>query len=108
MKLHLTHAERLTIHRRRLGMSQRQMAKRHGVSLYCYRGAEAGEVAGIPVPSLGQIEPFEKCFVLRLRSGQRLAEVAADMGVSINWLSAMERGKQPAEELVSYWRAAAS
>lgn len=116
MKLRdLTKGERALIYRRREGMSQRQAAAHHGMTLYSYRQWENdtpldAEAAGYhqerlwPKLSLHRLEPWEACFILRRRSGISLEELAKTIGVSRWWLCKMEYGRENANRLIEHWR----
>jgi len=103
--LKFTAGERLLLHRRRLGLSQVERAKKHRVTLYRYRGWEEGRVqpqARI-VPGFGRVRDFEACYVLRRRSGIALQSLAALLRMTPNWLCEIEHGRQPATRLVAHW-----
>lgn len=101
----LTKGERLMIRRRRMNLSQSEMANELGVSLYRYRLWEAGEdLAEAPKITLGRIHDFEVCVIQRRRAGVDAKKLAAQLGVSRWWLTQMEYGRGPADRLVTYWK----
>ena len=101
----MTYAERLVLHRRRLGMNQDEYAARLGVGWRDVMDAEHGRknlgpVALVPSTPL----PHEWCFLQRRRRGLRQSEVAVLVGCSRPWLNRMEKGLEDCEKLVGYWR----
>jgi len=103
----LTEAERMKLDRRRRGESQEEAAIRWGVSVYKYREAEAGRRREPKIrPRFTVVRDYEACFILRTRAGKSVAQMANEMKVSAWWLTQMERGDQPASDLVRFWSAA--
>ena len=102
----LTAAEKLKLDRRRRGESQEKAAKHWGVSFYKYREAEDGKrnLRGVR-PALGKLRPYEICFIRRIRSDISVKKMAKKLKRHPWWISQMERGKQPADELVEHWAA---
>lgn len=110
----LTAGEAFYVARRRAGKTQRQLARRYAVPLGVIHKWEADvaplDAAGterpIPRSSLvwADLTAAERCVVLRRRSGMSRALVAADLGVSEQWLSAMEAGREKPSRLLRYWR----
>lgn len=103
----MTYAERLVLHRRRLGMNQDEYAAMQGVGWRDVMDAEHGRknlgpVALVPSKPL----PHEWCFLQRRRRGLRQSEVAVLVGCSRPWLNRMEKGLEDCEKLVGYWRRA--
>lgn len=105
MKLTLNAGERLLLLRRRLDVSQVERAKKHGVTLYRYRGWEDGREPPPTriVPRFGTLHDYEACYVLRRRHGIALQVLAARLGMTPNWLCEIEHGRQPAKKLVAHW-----
>lgn len=100
----LTQGERLVIDRRRRNMTQRQAAKRHGMTLYRYRRCEMDESEAMPpIPAIGRLKLYEELRVLRVREGATVHNVAEDMGISRWWVTQMEAGKAPCDRLAEYW-----
>lgn len=100
----LKNNERLRVARERLGRTQVNYAKQHGVSLRAYKAAEAGdEDAAIRAPAIGALRPHEACRVLRRRKGLTLEQLAAKLGVTPWWLCLMEQGKAPVATLLKFW-----
>jgi len=104
----LTDGERLFVDRRRRGLSQTRAAKRARVS---YRRWCRWE-DDLPTPDqapprvdVGKLEPHEWARLLRRRRGIKRAEVAAALGLSLAWVTEMERGNVAADALVAYWGA---
>ncbi len=107
MEINLTPAEKMKLDRRRRGESQQEAAERWGVTLYRYREAEAGRRSESKIrPRFTVVRDYEACLVLRTRRGDSVAALAKEMGISRWWLTQIERGKQPADELVRYWSTA--
>ena len=101
-------AEALLLARRRLGLSQREMAERLEVTMHVYRGLEkngGATLRQLGLASLGSLLEHERLLLRRLRSGRRALDVAAEMGVSAYWLSQMEKGKASTSSLAEYWAA---
>jgi len=112
----LTIGEKLLLSRRRLGESQRVAAGKLGVSLYRYRGVEVGrppkeldvtprrEKALSARLDIDEVAPHEECFILRVRARLSVRRTAELMNVSQWWFIKMERGREDASLLVSFWR----
>ncbi len=114
----LTPGEALFIDQRRRGMTQQGYAELHGVTvaqLHKWQNDivpknRDGEI--IPIPKVkiiwGDLKSHERCVIARRRSGQSRATVAATVGVSPQWLSAMERGTEDPGRLVEHWKITAA
>lgn len=120
-----TEAERLYIHRRRLELSQPEMADILGVPTYVYVEAENGDEAQVKrverarkrtgirplgrvpplegVKPLGRVSPLEQCVLQRRRGNITQAAVAKALGVSRLWVNRMERGLADPARLIAYW-----
>lgn len=91
----LTRGEKIRILRRRNGISMKDAAKRHGLSMRQYRYVEE-DVEGAPlleVPDIGELATHEELYIRRLRYGMRQADVAKQLGISRYWLGEKERGR---------------
>lgn len=99
----LTRAERLVVARRRDEVSQADAAAQHGVSVDTYKRWETGRYQG-PMVAIGRLLPHEECFLLRRRATMSRSELARAIGKSRQWTTLMERGREPAHHLVTYWR----
>lgn len=100
----LSFGEKLTLWRRREGLSQRQAARKFGVGRNKYADLEKLEKQEcIPTPHVGDLYSYEMCFILRRRSTWTIADCAEQIGVSRYWYNLMELGKASPETLVQYW-----
>ncbi len=90
------------IERRRAEQSQREAAAVKEVSLYRFRRWESGDEAA-PAVDLGDLEPYEACFLRRRRAGVSLKDLADAMNVSRWWLCQMEYGRAGSDRLVEHW-----
>ena len=99
----LTDAERMIIYRRRLNKSQAEMAKIMKISYNAYGAMEREGVELIAPPVVTPLATHEKCFLYRRRAGFTRDRVATEMGRSKQWVTLMERGRAPTDELVTYW-----
>jgi hypothetical protein len=104
----LTRGERLTIRRRRLGLTQRQAARQHKVAPFVYGRWELDQGKDIPAVEIGALMKHERCFILRRREGHKQSRIAKALKVSRFWLNRMERGTAPCDVLFNYWREHAS
>ena len=97
--------ESFIIYRRRLGLSQSQMATLFNIHRETYGRLERGEQVQISTdrPALGGLQCHEKCFILRRRSGWTQEECADLMGITRYWFNLMELGKAPVEPLINFW-----
>ena len=100
----LTSAERLVLHRRRLGITQHEAAGLLSITAWSYRQLEEGSrTPDRPEPTLDKLKEHEICFILRRRAHRSRTSVAKSVGVSECWLTQMERGRVPATRLIEYW-----
>lgn len=101
----LTHAEEWRLYRRRLGISQRKMAKRLKVHRGFYQGVEAGEHE-LTFPYKLTLSPppaqAEYLLLARRRSKLSAAAVAEKLGVTRMCLYKWEHAADP--RLVKFWR----
>ena len=105
----LTNEEKLFLRRRRLELTQVEMAQRLRISVGEYISMEKGRIdvtggALTLVRLLGnKVEPNEQCLVERRRCSMSLQEVAEDMERCQWWVNQMELGTAPVGELKEYW-----
>lgn len=101
----LTAGELLLVDRRRRGETQRQAARRLGVShsLYSLWERDLEQAHQPPIPKLDLLNSNERCLLYRRRSKVTQAKVAADLNVCRYWLNRMERGEVPCDALIGYW-----
>lgn len=99
----LTPAERLIIARRRDGMTQDDYAAWWGVERDRYKRWESGRYEPDAIVLIGQLEAHEECFLLRRRGKITRRDLADDLGVSLTWLTLMERGRVPVDRLFTHW-----
>lgn len=98
--------ESVILYRRRLGISQTQMAAMLKIHRETYGRLERGKTVQVevPKPTLGNLSPYEVCFILRRRSGKTQNKIAESIGFTRYWLNQMELGKVSCVPLVEYWR----
>lgn len=101
----LTPGELLVLHRRRLGESQTEAAKRLGVGrkLCALWEIDAKEYIGA-LPDIDAVADHEVVFILRRRSGKSRADMVKAVGINRTWLTAMERGDMDCSPLKDYWK----
>jgi DNA-binding XRE family transcriptional regulator len=103
-----TPVEKLRIYRRRLGLTQHQMAAKLEMGRGRYRTTEAG-ARELNKPCLTLAErvtdllQHEHLWLLRKRAGFSRAQLARKAKVSRWWLTQMERGEAPVITLQDYW-----
>lgn len=105
--------ERALIARRRLGWSQLQMARAMGLRPRQYVLFEAGKPSccsrgwlrahGVDIGRVGKLRTYERCVIMRRRSGKTQAQVARELGCSRRWVTLMELGRAPCDDLTWYW-----
>lgn len=102
-KKELTTGERLFIERKRLGMSQANMAACHGVPHGVYGRWERDQKANRPAPvvKVGRLKKHEQCMLERVRIGWSQAEVAKKLGLCVYWVGRMERGEINCDRLAA-------
>lgn len=107
----LSKAERYLIARRRLGLTQAQLAEYKGTTREAYNRFESGCV---PTSSIAlsrtrltwaDLAPYEACLIHRRRARFTQATVARALERSRFWINRMERGEVPCAELVEFWHA---
>lgn len=99
---YLTSGETAIILRKRLGLTQHQMAERMGKGTETYARIERDELEIEPFP-IPRLESHEKCMIYRRRVGFPIKQVAEDLGLSRVWVSRMENGHVDCSNLVFYW-----
>ena len=102
----LSNGERLLVQRRRDGLTQRQAANEHGVTLYRYRQWETTEssVNGVPKVNVGRLRVHEQCLVYRCRARMTQAQAAKASGMSKYWLWLIEQGEEDGTKLIEFWQ----
>lgn len=105
----LSTGERVLINRRRLGVTQRVLAPRLGLTRRQLQDLEAGTFrfqvneATIGFSSLDDLAENEVCVVLRHRSGKSMLDLEVALGVSRSWIYEMESGRESCDKLRAYW-----
>lgn len=101
----LTLQECMILYRRRLEISQEQMACLFGVHREKYGMFERGQISQLKAdrPALGSLQDHEKCFIFRRRSGWTQESCAELMGITRYWFNLMELGKAPVDLLLKFW-----
>src|SRR5688500_12368401 len=98
-----TAEETVFIDRFRRGETQRQAAKRLGVSLGAYSAMELGEPGSAKRVAIGRLKSNERCVLMRRRTGSTQLEIARDLGCCRWWVNRMEQGKIDCTPLCCYW-----
>lgn len=101
----LSEGERALIYRRRMRLSQKDMAKSFGMKRREYGIAEANGDLKLPgfMVVVEPLEPCEQCFLWRYRSGWTQRECADLMGITRYWYNLMENGRAPSGRLEAFW-----
>jgi DNA-binding XRE family transcriptional regulator len=101
----LSEGERSLIYRRRMGLSQRAMAKSFGIDRRVYSEQETNDKISLPgfMVVVDPIEPHEQCLIWRRRSGWTQQACADLMGITRYWYNLMENGKAPSDKLEAFW-----
>ena len=99
----LTKGEHLFLQRRRLGLTQVEMAEYKSFTHWSYVKKEESKKK--ETGKLIRLTPFETCLLYRRRTGFTQAQVAAEMGITRKAVNKMERGIIPCDELIWYWEA---
>lgn len=102
----LTRAERVSIERRRSGLSARDFARAAGVGFVTLWTWETGRRDppdwAVPSPSeIGDLTPQERCWVARRRAGMTTREAGVRLGLSATTISMMERGLRSPRRLAA-------
>ena len=95
--------EKLLLHRRRRGETQKDAAYRLGVPKKRYILWENGAMRCPRVPRLSRIKPHERCFIRRRRANMTQEELAGLLGLSTLWVAKMEMNKVPNKQLMEFW-----
>jgi len=95
----------MILYRRRLEISQSEMAALFGVHREKYGMFERGEISELKAdrPALGSLQDHEVCFIYRRRSGWTQEQSAALIGITRYWFNLMELGKAPCDPLKNFW-----
>lgn len=106
----LTSGEILYLYRRRLGLTQMEMATAQGMSRHQYAQAERDQMMHQKlnkkgVASMKVLHPYEKCVIYRRRTNTTQKTVAQDLNLSRVWINRLERGEGDPSELLCYWEA---
>lgn len=109
----LSPGEALFLDRRKRGMTQARYARLHKATVDQVHKWEsdvparnrAGEAIECPDVGItwGALNDAERCVIMRRREGLSRTDLAGRVGVSQQWISAMERGQHPADRLVEFW-----
>lgn len=102
----LTIGERFLIHRMRLGKSQESFASGIGLSRNQFGKLErdAKDAPVIPPPSIiRNLRDYEKCLILRKRSGKSQDQCALEMKISRFWFNKMESNQVSNQALIDFW-----
>lgn len=101
----LTRPEKFLINRRRNRETQKETAKKHGLSRNNYVKLEKGtrDYPNIPEPRLMFLLDYEKCIIYRRRRGCSQEQLSANSGFSRNWIRQMECGLVNCDALIRYW-----
>jgi len=103
--LELSEGERALVYRRRMGLSQKAMAKSFGITRRIYSEKEANGTITLP-GFMVVVEPItgaEQCLIWRRRSGWTQQACADLMGITRYWYNLMENGKAPSDKLEAFW-----
>lgn len=95
--MNLTRPESFLLTRRRMGLSQAEMSEGLGVALRCYSQLEGGRpewgtTLELDTPAMFELQPLEKCLILRRRKKLSQSQLAALLGCSRVWVFRMEKG----------------
>lgn len=102
--LNLSEGEQALIYRRRMRMSQKDMAALVGVKRRRYSEIEGkGSKVMAFAMAVEPLEPHEKCLVWRRRSGWTQQACADLMGITRYWYNLMENGKAGTTKLEAFW-----
>lgn len=95
--------EKLFIHRRRRGETQKDAAYRLGVPKKRYIRWENGTLHCPRVPRISRLRPHERCLIRRRRANMTQEELAQLLGLSTLWVAKMEANKAPNKQLRAFW-----
>jgi transcriptional regulator with XRE-family HTH domain len=112
----ISNAESLVLARRRLGLTQLEVAQQLSLNVSKYKRLEAEEGKDVgrsarellPDAFLGRspedLDPHEECYILRRRHGLSQLDVGKSIGRCREWIQQMERGEVDCAELTMFWR----
>jgi len=103
--MRITRAEHLYLQRRRMGLTQAQMATRLEMKRWEYQTYEAGQTE-IPARHVSSnLKPglLEQFILKRRRRGWTQEDLAEELGVSRIWVNKMEGGSASPQRLVDFW-----
>lgn len=95
--------EYTALQRKRMGMSQLQMAERLGCSQAFVSMIETGQAYQKIQPHTVLLEPHEFCWIMRRRQGLTLKDLGDTLGVSRVTLIKWEKGISDCERLIKFW-----
>lgn len=104
----LTDAERLLLRRRRLGVSQKVMAKKLNITQCTYASYERDEerqfrhAPPLEIPDIEDLADFEIVTLLRIRAGLTLAQAADVVGTSRATYVQIEGGGRVTDKWAKY------
>jgi len=97
----LTIGERFLVKRKRMGMTQNEMARSYGYTRTTYGRVERDQMPATEVPMcIGLLLPHEEAMILRRRNQETQKQVSERVGLSRHWISKMENGHAPCERLL--------
>jgi DNA-binding XRE family transcriptional regulator len=103
----LTANEQLFLYRRRLGLTQKEMAAKYNLSVKTYQRQEAGRQPTelkVEAPiKVKDLKHAERCVLYRRRCEKTQREVAEEMGMCRYYVNQMELGNFPPDTLLWYW-----
>lgn len=104
--MRLTSAEKVFAHRLASGKTQKQAARKWGVSFWVYRSWEENPNA-VPERVEEAISKLDvaasRYIILRRRHGMTQSDLAVEIGCSRQWVNRMERGLECDDALRDYW-----
>lgn len=99
----LTTGERMLVHRKRLGISQAEAARRACTYRMQYSRWENDAQKGAPLTPNVKLELTEILMLQRRRSGMTQRQLGNAVGCSRQHVVEMEAGRAPADKLITYW-----
>ena len=99
----LSSGESLLIQRRRASLTQAEMGANFKMSRHSY-GEYERDLVEIKTDHLSfdDLQPYEKCVILRKRAGMTQLEVALLMGLSRYWINQKEIGRVDCQDLLTF------
>lgn len=102
--INISYGETLFLQRRRLGLSQSEMARAISATRTKYgRWERDQEECRLACPPLQDISDTEIATIKRRREGVTQKDVAKELNVSRYWVSQMETGQAGSDRLTKYW-----